>query len=193
MNFDLDSIISRMKKARMDDHPETLLNIFNEAKDELIKNHDHQNLCLLLVSCQYKWISPQDILKAAEEAIEMAKEEEGKRAMVSIYHLIAGKSAKALSYWSQEKTEENDHFKMALEDPEYLASISMDDIDWMEKGEDSVIFGNDLLSFIGIESDNYQVLYEYYKQTGNRAASCYCLIQMAAKDEGNNEKNMKNS
>ena len=186
MNFDLDSIISRMRKARMDDHPETLLNIFNEAKDELIKNHDHQNLCLLLVSCQYKWISPQDILKAAEEAIEMAKEE-GKRAMVSIYHLIAGKSAKALSYWSQEKTEENDHFKMALEDPEYLASISMDDIDWMEKGEDSVIFGNDLLSFIGIESDNYQVLYEYYKQTGNRAASCYCLIQMAAKDEGNNE------
>ena len=83
MNFDLDSIISKMKKARMDDHPETLLDIFNEAKDALIKNHDHQNLCLLLASCQFRWISPQDILKAAEEAIEMASEER-KRAMVAV-------------------------------------------------------------------------------------------------------------
>lgn len=186
MNFDLDSIISKMKKARMDDHPETLLDIFNEAKDALIKNHDHQDLCLLLASCQYRWISPQDILKAAEEAIEMASVE-GKRAMVAIYHLIAGKSANAFTYWGQEKTEENEHFKMALEDAEYLASISMDDIDLLEKGEDSQIFGNDLLSFIGIESQNYQVLYDYYKQTSNRSAACYCLIQMTIKKAKSNE------
>ena len=184
MNFELDSIISKLKEARSNDMPETLRNIFTEAKDDLIKNHDHQNLCSLITFClvNIKLLRPE-ILVAAEDAIKIATEE-GKKDMIALYYLIAGKASEYCYGYDNDfphKTPE-DYYQLALSDPIYLASISMDDIDWLDKGEDSVIFGNDLLSFIGIECGHYDVLYEYYKDTDNRSAACYSRIQMIIKE-----------
>ncbi len=193
MNFDLDSIFNKMKEAWQNDQPQSLSAIFAEAKDELLKNHDHQNLCSLFISCLtgFGHLRNQIVL-ASEDAIKIA-EEEGKKAMVAIYYLIAGKASDRWFYNNDgERKTQDEYYKLALSDPEYLASVPLDDIDWLEKGEDSIIFGNDLLSFIGIESEHYDILYEYYKNTDNRAAACYSRIQMITKEGcGDEEKYAK--
>ena len=188
MKFDLDSTISKMKEAWFNDQPETLRSIFFDAKNELINNRDHQSLCSLLTLCLrgFKTLH-QEIVLAAEEAIKMSAEKE-ERDMIALYNLLAGKASDRWYYNEDNQRKTSDeYFRLALSDPEYLASISMDDYEWVEKGEDSEIFGNDLLSFIGIESEHFDVLYDYYKNTDNRAAACYSRIQMIIKGYGEYE------
>ena len=47
---------------------------------------------------------------------------------------------------------------------------------------DSEIFDNDLLSVIGIQTDNYQVLHDYYAKAGKRKAKMYVAYRMAMHD-----------
>jgi hypothetical protein len=188
MKFDLDSTINKLKEAWLNDQPETLRSIFSDAKNELINNRDHQNLCSLLTLCLKGFRLRQEVVLAAEEAIEMSMEQDEK-AMIALYYLIAGKASDRWYYNENDHRKTSDeYFKLALSDPEYLASISVDNYDWLEKGEDSRIFGDDLLSFIGIECEYYDVLYDFYKNTDNRAAACYSRIQMIIKEYGDDEK-----
>ena len=183
MKFDLDSTINKLKEAWLNDQPETLNSIFTETTNELIGNRDHQSLCLLLTSCLTGFRTLREkIVLAAEEAIKMSAEKD-ERAMIALYNLLAGKASDRWYYDEDNQRKTSDeYFKLALSDPEFLASISMDDYEWVEKGEDSEIFGNDLLSFIGIECEHFDVLYDYYKNTENRAAACYSRIQMIIKE-----------
>ena len=183
MKFDLDSTINKLKEAWLNDQPETLNSIFTETTNELIGNRDHQSLCLLLTSCLTGFRTLREkIVLAAEEAIKMSAEKD-ERAMIALYNLLAGKASDRWYYDEDNQRKTSDeYFKLALSDPEFLASISMDDYEWVEKGEDSEIFGNDLLSFIGIECEHFDVLYNYYKNTENRAAACYSRIQMIIKE-----------
>lgn len=54
-----------------------------------------------------------------------------------------------------------------------LAKVKEDEyVPLVVKGNDSEIFGHDLLSVIGIELDDWSALYKYYDRTGNRRAAC---------------------
>lgn len=54
-----------------------------------------------------------------------------------------------------------------------LAKVKEDDyVPFVIKGSDSEIFGYDLLSIIGIELEEWDVLYKYYTKVGNRRAAC---------------------
>ena len=171
MKNNIENVIEKLKKAFSDDLPETYKQIFGEAKDEYLQAHDHQSLCTLLSSCMKGSMSRNlDVINATEDAIKMATQE-GNKAMEAVYHLIAGK---ILPRWDFKKTRE--YFNKALADPEFLASVRTDDFKWVEKKEDSKIFGNDLLSFIGMETERYDVMYDYYITTGNRMAACYSKI-----------------
>ena len=171
MKNNIENVIEKLKKAFSDDLPKTYKQIFGEAKDEYLQAHDHQSLCTLLSSCMKGGLSHNlDIFNATEDAIKMATQE-GNKAMEAVYHLIAGK---IVPRWEFEKARE--HFNKALADPEFLASVRTDDFKWVEKKEDSKIFGNDLLSFIGMEAERYDVMYDYYITTDNRMAACYSKI-----------------
>ena len=172
MKNNIENVIEKLKKAFSDDLPETYKQIFGEAKDEYLQAHDHQSLCTLLSSCMKGSMSRNlDVINATEDAIKMATQE-GNKAMEAVYHLIAGK---ILPRWDFKKTRE--YFNKALADPEFLASVRTDDFKWVEKKEDSKIFGNDLLSFIGMEAERYDVMYDYYITTNNRMAACYSKIR----------------
>lgn len=182
MKNNIENIIEKLKKAFSDDLPETYKKIFIEAKDEYLHAKDHQSLCTLLSLCMEGRLSRKfDIFTATEDAIKMATQE-GNKAMEAVYHLIAGK---IFSHWDSEKARE--HFNEALADPGFLASVRTDDFKWVEKKEDSIIFGNDLLSFIGMEAERYDVMYEYYKTTANRTAACYSKIHAIINDNIRNE------
>ena len=54
-----------------------------------------------------------------------------------------------------------------------LAKVKEDEyVPFVIKGVDSELFGHDLLSIVGIELDELNVLYDYYAKTGNRRAAC---------------------
>ena len=54
-----------------------------------------------------------------------------------------------------------------------LAKVKEDEyVPFVIKGIDSELFGYDLLSIIGIELDELEVLFDYYVKTGNRRAAC---------------------
>ena len=54
-----------------------------------------------------------------------------------------------------------------------LAQVKEDEyVPFVIKGSDSELFGHDLLSIIGIELDDWDVLHEYYAKAGNRRAAC---------------------
>ena len=56
---------------------------------------------------------------------------------------------------------------------EKLAKVKEDEyVPFVIKGSDSELFGHDLLSIVGFELDELDVLYNYYVKVGNRRAAC---------------------
>ncbi|MBO4606522.1 MAG: hypothetical protein J5682_01325, partial [Prevotella sp.] len=53
---------------------------------------------------------------------------------------------------------------------------------FLSTGMDSEIFDNDLLSVIGMQTENYQVLRDYYANVGNRRAEMYAAFSMVMHD-----------
>jgi len=65
------------------------------------------------------------------------------------------------------------YFKKAMSHPELLASHKASEYTpLISKNKDSRIFGDDLLHVIGMETKDYETLYNYYKGAGNRPAAC---------------------
>ncbi len=181
MEFDIETTLEKLQKAWKDDLPETQRSIFDETAKELLRTRDYHHLCELMTYCLANFMRPlfNHILTFAEEVITVA-EQDGNKMMTALFHLIAGKTIEMEQHGS---ISPNEHYQMALADPDYLASIHLNDYSWLTKGHDSNLFGNDLLSFIGIEIGSYSVLYDYYKKTGNRAATCYSQIQMIINED----------
>ncbi len=176
------NIINGLKKAVSDDYPQTYREIFNKAKEDFLQEHDLQNLCSLLTYClNTRMLSDTDIYEVVEDAIKIASQE-GNNTMIAVYHLIAGKACSRLNPEGA-----REHFGMALAAPAYLASVRTDDFKWLEKREDSKIFNNDLLSFIGMEAGRYDVMYDYYNSSGNRTAACYSKIQAIIRENATDE------
>jgi len=185
MEYDIETTLEKLQKAWKDDLPETQRSIFDEATKELMRIRDYHHLCELMTYCLANYMIAlfNHVLIVAEETIKMA-EQDGNKMMTALFHLIAGK---AIEMGAGSSISPKDHYQMALADPDYLASIHLGDYSWLTKGHDSSLFCNDLLSFIGIESGSYNVLYDYYKKTGNKAATCYSQIQMIINEDSTDE------
>ena len=64
--------------------------------------------------------------------------------------------------------------------PEILAAQKADAYEpFVVKGKDSQAFGDDLLSVVGAELDEWQWLQDYYTQKGNRRALCHLALRTA--------------
>ena len=56
------------------------------------------------------------------------------------------------------------------------------------QGVDSKVFGHDLLSIVGQELGEYQVLHDYYEKVGNRTAACLMALEVVERSEGEDKK-----
>lgn len=82
--------------------------------------------------------------------------------------------------------------KKAVENVKLLAANKAETLQpFVTTGLDSEIFGNDLLSVIGIQTDNYQVMHDYYAKAGNRRAEMYSAFRMALHDCSDNKGEVK--
>ncbi|MBO4819871.1 MAG: carboxypeptidase-like regulatory domain-containing protein [Prevotella sp.] len=70
--------------------------------------------------------------------------------------------------------------KKAVENAGLLAANKAEALQpFVTTGTDSKIFDNDLLSVIGMQTDNYQVMRDYYAGAGNRQAEMYAAFSLA--------------
>lgn len=82
--------------------------------------------------------------------------------------------------------------KKAVENARLLAASKAATLQpFVTTGMDSEIFDNDLLSVIGIQTDNYQLLRDYYANAGNRRAEMYAAFRMAVHDCCDNKGEVK--
>ena len=90
-------------------------------------------------------------------------------------------------------TEEAEKYrKKAVEHVKLLAANKAETLQpFVTTGMDSEIFGNDLLSVIGIQTDNFRVLHDYYALAGNRRAEMYAAFRMAVHDCCDNKGEVK--
>ena len=60
-----------------------------------------------------------------------------------------------------------------------LSRVKEDEyVPFVIKGDDSELFGHDLLSIIGNELDAFDTLYDYYQKAGNRRAACIVAARL---------------
>ena len=82
--------------------------------------------------------------------------------------------------------------KKAVENTKLLAANQATTLQpFVSIGMDSEIFDNDLLSVIGIQTDNYQALHDYYAKAGNRRAEMYTAFRMAVHDGSDSKGDVK--
>lgn len=74
--------------------------------------------------------------------------------------------------------------RMAMEHPAALAAVKESAYsEVVDKGVDSEIFGNDLLSVVGFTIERYGEMHDYYLKTGNRRAACVAAKFMIMEGE----------
>ena len=87
-----------------------------------------------------------------------------------------------------------DYYTRSLARPELLAaSKALDYAPLVVEGKDSRIFYNDLLSMLGYEADNMQLLHDYYERTGNRAATLITALELLRKSRKSWERDLQQS
>ena len=71
--------------------------------------------------------------------------------------------------------------------PELCAQLSQvkedDYTPFVDTGSDSKVFGNDLLSVVGMELGDYQTLQDFYEKKGNRPAACLMALKVVVNKE----------
>ena len=100
--------------------------------------------------------------------------------LAAVYQTVLANVMKIGDY----DTEEAEKYrKKAVENVKLLAANKAETLlPFVNTGMDSEIFGNDLLSVIGMQTDNYQVMHDYYANAGNRRAEMYAAFSMAVHD-----------
>ena len=181
MNDPFDTVIQDIETAWEKDHPQTVKNLFKEASTTYLKTHDYVWHLRLLLACREIPVLEEDLLRNTEEGLRQT-EEVGDKTFAALYNMVA---AILCPYYEQEKRKA--YATKALSDPAHLATIRTDEYPWLVKrGEDSYLFGGDLLSFIGMETESWETLYEYYKTTDKRGAACYTAVQAIVHSEAEN-------
>ena len=126
-------------------------------------------------------ISPDSIPVAISNFVEEERSAYTRNpTLAAVYQTVLANVMKIGDY----DTEEAEKYrKKAVENVKLLAANKAETLQpFVITGLDSEIFDNDLLSVIGIQTDNYQVMRDYYANTGNRRAEMYAAFRMALHD-----------
>ena len=169
-----DALWKQVEKADQDDLPQTeqqvLKKIIVKAGKE--KAYGHLLKAELKQMSVASEVSPDSLKPAVvrlEERIDGIKDD----ALRAVYQAVLGLIYEQNNHVfddSKKKTEQ--YFDQAMANPALLASVKVYSyVPFVEKGVDSQIYDNDLLSLLGTETRCFDVMRRYYEQAGNRPAA----------------------
>lgn len=177
-----DSLWKKAKEAQEKDLPKTELEILGKIVDKAERQRAYGQLMtaelkVAQVSCD---ISPDSLspaverMKARAEAVADAPLRAVYMAVLGRIYADNGQLAPGEAY-SLSKS----YYRRAMENPRELARVkAVKYRPLVTPGVDSRIFGDDLLSLIGIWTDDYATLHHYYDSVGNRAAACLTALEL---------------
>lgn len=187
---------NQVKQAEDADLPKTELQVLNKIISNAEKSKDYGNLLAAQLRCinVQSGISEDSIAPKIKKLENKEKALEEKEPVISaIYQCAIGKLYSKYSYYNDDyETKSTEFYKAALSHPDLLAAHQSTDYNSLfTEGIDSKIFNNDLLHVIGMQTNNYKILHDYYMKVNNREAACYCALEMLKEKHKNNFKGEK--
>ena len=179
--------------AQAKDLPQTAMAVLRkiEAKAEKEKCYGQLLKVCLLTSKLQAEVAP-DSMKIAVEELEQKADgswqlavtqkpmaDREALALQAVYDAVLAKiyqqNHQLADDWEQKAAY---HIGRAKAHAEVLAAVKTDGYEpFVVRGDDSILFGHDLLSVIGSELEEWQWLSDYYAKAGNRQAACLTALQ----------------
>lgn len=178
---------SQYEEASQKDLPRTQMQILEKiiASAEKKQDYGQQLTASLSWASLQTTISPDSLEgEIAKLSQKQEKAEKSNVVLSAIYATVLGQIYQNNSNLENGEQLSKQFFKKALAHPDVLASYKESGYEpFVNTGVDSKYFDHDLLHVIGIETDNLQLLYNHYKNNGNREAACL----IASMQESNQE------
>ena len=167
------------EKAQQQDLPQTERKVLQKivAKAESEKAYGQLLKALLRDATVATQVS-QDSLATAVEQMKQ-RERVADVPMKAVWQAVLAKVYERNSYLDDHAAEVVKSYReQAMKQPEVLAAVTVKDYEpFVVKGEDSHFYGDDLLSVIGYETQQYERLRDYYLTTQNRKAQLFATLK----------------
>ena len=140
-------------------------------------------------------VSP-DSLEPAVERLKVREQEAKDSVLRAVYCTVLGYVYKTNSQLDEDLHEQiaDEYYSRALEHPHLLAATKTKVYETIiDKGSDSRLFDDDLLSVIGYEAGRFDVLRDYYASSGNRTAELLSALQLLKQQRTNEMESLDSS
>ena len=177
----------QVNDAQEKDLPQTEMKVLRRIVDKARREKAYGHLLkaeLQMAQSQAK-VAP-DSLPIAIGQLRQEAEVTSDRCLQAVYYAVLGKvynsnGSRLGDNWSSIS---EDYMHKAVLHPAELAAVKVDGyMPFVVKGDDSELFGNDLLSLIGYETRQYQPMYDYYMTTANRRAQLMSALYLLSSDK----------
>ena len=167
--------------AQAKDLPQTAMSVLRkiEVKAEKEKSYGQLLKSALLISKLQAEVAPDSLQPAVERLEQKEQESAGDVALQAVYCAVLAKiyqqNHQIDDNWEKKYQSYRDKAKAH---PDALAAAKTKDYEpFVVKGDDSSLYGHDLLSVIGSELGEWRWLTDYYTKAGNRQAACLTALK----------------
>ncbi|MBQ7512068.1 MAG: alpha-2-macroglobulin [Prevotella sp.] len=174
------SMWKEVEAAQKKDLPQTAMVHLRKIESQAAKDKAYGQLlkASLLYAKSQADIAP-DSMAPAVRRLEQKEQQTKDVALKAVYDAVLSKiygdNRQLGDDWQARR---DDYCRRALEHPEALAKVQADDyVPFVVKGNDSQLYGHDLLSVVGAELNAWEVLNRYYDQSGNAPAACLTALE----------------
>jgi len=190
------SLWKQYEEAERKDLPKTQLDILEKIIGKATEAGDYGHLLKARMNAIEKTldISSDSLMPMLQKMEKYAAEAEGKDpTLAAVYNFIIGRMyqeyaderAYLSSLGDSAKVTGDRYIEKAFSNLDILASHKDSEyVPLVELGPDSKIFGNDLLSIMGYETERFEMMHEYYDGK-NRKAAFITALEMLDKGDAN--------
>ena len=178
----MDDLWKKVQEAIDDDLPQTEQKLLRQIATQAEGSGDYAMLLKaeLQEARSLCSVSP-DSLEPAVERLKVREQEAKDSVLRAVYCTVLGYVYKNNSVLDEDRYEQiaDEYYNRALQHPDLLAATKTDAYTTIiDKGRDSELFDDDLLSVIGYEARRFDVLRDYYATSGNRTAELLATVQL---------------
>lgn len=160
------------------------------ALEKIVKAADRQQSYGNLLKAELRLVQAKcnvsaDSLKPAVERLEFRMALMSNKVQRSVYCAVLSKIySQSMELSDSAEAISLKYARMAMEHPAALAAVKESAYsEVVDKGVDSEIFGNDLLSVVGFTIERYGEMHDFYLRQGNRRAACVAAKFMITEGE----------
>ncbi len=185
---DYSDLWRQVKDAEKKDHPQTAISYLTKIEEKAQKEKVYGQLlkASLYRAKQQAMVAP-DSLEPAVERLKQQEQTAKDVALRAVYATVLYRIYQDNQSLSEDWQQLCEQYRTtALSSPKELAKVKDSSYQpFVQNGDDSEIYGHDLLHIIGQEFGAWQWMHDYYEKAGNRRATCLTALQVLMSKRGN--------